>query len=142
MFRLRGILTLLVLALAACGGGRGDTISPKTVEEYAAAVCDPVDLPDDATWKQARAKLERDIERAGNVMPPEVVRDWNFTALASMKKALRVMDSMDLDSDDLLNPYELAPNEDLMLLFTLHQEAENALDAETKDILLNHGCLD
>ena len=60
-----------------------------TEVEYAAAVCYPVDPPDDATWRQTRAKLQTDIDRTKGINPSPAVRDYHLSVVAATKETLR-----------------------------------------------------
>ena len=142
-----GLMALVVgvtLATAmACGGGSDESeerqsAKPLAVEEYAARVCDPVDLPDGTTWKQLEDKLQADIDRAGNVIPPDKVRDYHLAALASIRETLRAI--KDFDPAAMVNEYELSTDSDFVLKAAISIEAQEQVDNETAQILTKHGC--
>ena len=135
------LLALGVLALVVIGCAQPNTVPtptpvPLTVAEFAARVCDPVDLDVGATWGEVRAKLRADIDRAGRIVPPEELVDWYLASLATIKATLKA--SQDMDA--MFNPYELATDADLMLSLTLSEAAEATISAETRAILFEAGC--
>ena len=114
------------------------TPPPISLEDYAAAVCDPVDLPAGATWGQLRDKLKRDISRSEKVVPPPAVSDWHFALTASMRETLEATEEFDQNTP--MNPYELVDNEAWMLKATLSEQATAALSEDVREILLSAGC--
>ena len=137
------MLALGVLALVVIGCAQPDTVPtptpvPLTVAEFAARVCDPVDLDVGATWGEVRAKLRADIDRASRIVPPEEVADWFLASLATVKATLTASQNMDMDA--MFNPYELATDADLMLSVTLSEAAEATISAEARAILFEAGC--
>ena len=137
------MLALGVLALVVIGCAQPDTVPtptpvPLTVAEFAARVCDPVDLDVGATWGEVRAKLRADIDRASRIVPPEEVADWVLASLATVKATLKA--SQNMDRDAMFNPYELATDADLMLSLTLSEAAEATISAEARAILFEAGC--
>ena len=149
-FALVGAIASGVLVLSACGGEPAptstpvptptDTPAPMTVVEYAQAVCDPNDPPDNAPWREIVAKLNRDIARAESVTPPKQVRDFHLSGLASMKETLKAIDDLAPDVDAVTNPYELVTNEDFRLKAQVFQAAKRALDPEAAQTLRQYGC--
>ena len=69
-----------------------------TVAEYAAAVCDPVDPPDDATWRQIRAKLRAGLDGTKGINPPTAVRNYHLATLAAIKETLEATAGFDQDA--------------------------------------------
>ena len=141
--RLGTLLALGVLALVVVGCAQPDIVPtptpvPLTVAEFAARVCDPVELDVGATWGKVRAKLRADFDRAGRIVPPEEVADWFLASLATVKATLKASQNMDMDA--MFNPYELATDADLMLSVTLSEAAEATISAETRAILFEAGC--
>ena len=137
------VASILIIATIACGGDKTEPVSrPTTVEEYAARVCDPTTdgSLDGVTWKQAKVRLERQLDQASRVVPLETVEDYHFAALATMRATLKAIGSMDIEMDDPYNPYEVIADEDVLFQATLLQEADEALEDETRVILLEHGC--
>ena len=139
------MLALGVLALVVVGCAQPNTVPtptpvPLTVAEFAARVCDPVDLDVGVTWGKVRAKLRADIDRAGRIVPPEELVDWYLASLATIKAALKAIQNMDMDMGAMFNPYELATDADLMLSVTLSEAAEATISAETRAILFEAGC--
>ena len=144
---LRGHVGLIALVIAivstamACGSGDSEesrSVKPLTVEEYAAKVCDPVDLPDGVTWKQYRDKLRADIDRGEGVVPPQEVRDYHLSIIAAMRETLKATN--DFAPEAQVNPYELTTNSEFVLKLALAVEAQQGLDDETSQTLIKHGC--
>ena len=134
-----GIIGLFIVVLISCGTSQPTpTPKPMTIVEYAAAVCDPVDLPDSATWRQARAKLQADIDRTKGINPPTAVRDYHLAAVAAIKETLDA--TVDLDQDALVNTYELLDNEGFMTKALVLEGVTEGLDPETRQILQTAGC--
>ena len=133
------ITGLAIAAVIGCGGGgEKELLTPMTVAEYASAVCDPIDLPDGATWRVARDKLQADIERGDRVVPPAAVEDFHYSAMAAMKATLNAI--LDKNLKGVANPYELTDNDEVMLKVSILQGAESNLDPETSQILKAAGC--
>ena len=116
------------------------TPAPMSVVEYAQAVCDPVDFPDGATWKELIDRLNLSIKRVEVVAPPEPVRDYHLSALAAMKTTLKAIDALDPNLEAVHNPAELVTNEDFMTMVYLVDSAESGLDPNVIAVLNQHGC--
>ena len=134
----RAILTAILsigagIAVAACGGGDKEAplTRPTTVAEYASLICDPDDLPDAATWGEAAAKLDRDIDRVSNIIPQQ-------STVAAMKHAVGLI--KDQDSNARFNPFELATDDDYLTLLVIQGEVEAGLSEGDKGHLRNAGC--
>ena len=92
------ITGLTIAAVIGCGGGgEKEILTPMTVAEYASAVGDPIDLPDGATWRVIRDKLQADIERGDQVVPPAAVEDYHYSVMAAMKAFLSPNPPKDTD---------------------------------------------
>ena len=109
-----------------------------TVAEYAAAVCDPVDPPDDATWRQIRAKLRAGLDGTKGINPPTAVRNYHLATLAAIKETLEA--TAGFDQDALVNMFELLDNEGFMAKALVLEGVRDELDAETRQILQAAGC--
>lgn len=140
-------LCLLVLCLSCSENSQTETetaddspIRYETVTEYAKAICDSEDWPDDITWKEFTDILQKSLERAESIIPPEEVRDYHLAGIALIKAYLTAISELSPNPDSIFNEYELMNDESLWRMSMPITRVREDLDADSRRILGEHGC--
>ena len=108
------------------------------VEEFAATVCDPNELPENPTWAQLKAKLEADLNRVASVTAPPEVSAWFDAVNASIPAALGIINEQDLTGP--VNVFTLLADDSYLNLALGVEDAWATLDSEVLAILIEAGC--
>ena len=131
------LMVVAILSMVACASDGGQT-KKMTATEYAQAACFEDELSDDATWGNFANVLEEAVETYKELNPPSELGEYHKAADALAKAALKV--ARDKPRDDVMNPFEMIGEADLMVLGMAVGTIQEGLSPDNQKILEAAGC--
>ena len=131
------LMLVAVLFMVSCTSDGGQT-KKMTVAEYAQVACFEDELSDDATWGDFRNGLDEAIKAYEEVNPPSELQEYHKAADALAKAGLKVV--KDKPQSEIMNPFEMFGEEDLMMLGLAVGAVHEGLSPENQRILEAAGC--
>lgn len=133
------IITTIIFSVLTVFGC-GSEPKPMTLQEYAKTICVLENAGDDAeTWGDMADALQGAIDAYESVSPPEDVREYHLAVLAGFKSVHESAKGKDADAQ--ANPFELIAEPSMLVLGVAITSAEDSLDADTRAVLVTHGCI-